>query len=203
MEAVRYTPRELVERIRAGERAFEDALVLQYSRGVQFLISQSVSDGSVVEDLYQECFRMVLEKVRAGEVSDPDRLSGFICSLARNIVIEYFRKTSRREGYHVPANHVPADEDAVPSREPSQLDRLLRDEKGSLARRVLDALPSDRDRSVLYRFYIAEDDREEICADLGIEATLLSQILCRARQRYKTLFEEYTAAQRKSARGMS
>jgi RNA polymerase sigma-70 factor (ECF subfamily) len=185
MEVVRYTPRELVERIRAGERSFEDALVRQYSRGVQFAISQSVSDGSVVEDLYQECFRMVLVKVRAGEVNDPDRLSGFICSLARNIVIEYFRKTSRRESYHAPAS-----ECVVPSAEPSQLDRLLREEKGSLARRVLDALPSDRDRSVLYRFYIAEDDREDICADLGIEATLLSQILCRARRRYKSLFEE-------------
>ena len=198
MAAVRYTPRELVERIRAGERTIEDALVLQYSRGVQFAISQSVSDGSVVEDLYQECFRMVLEKVRAGEVNDPDRLSGFICSLARNIVIEYFRKTSRRETYHASV-----DERAVPSREPSQLDTLLREEKGTLARRVLDALPSDRDRSVLYRFYIAEDDREEICSDLGIEATHLSQILCRARQRYKTLFEEYAAAQKKNSRGMS
>ena len=198
MAAVRYTPRELVERIRAGERAIEDALVLQYSRGVQFAISQSVSDGSVVEDLYQECFRLVLEKVRAGEVNDPDRLSGFICSLARNIVIEYFRKTSRRE-----THHVSADEQSVPSREPSQLDTLLREEKGRLARQVLDALPSERDRSVLYRFYIAEDDREEICSDLGIEANHLSQILCRARQRYKTLFEEYAAAQKKNSGGMS
>ena len=186
MEVVRYTPRELVERIRAGERSFEDALVRQYSRGVQFAISQSVS------------VRMVVEKVRAGEVNEPDRLSGFICSLARNIVIEYFRKTSRRETYHAPAS-----EHAVPSPEPNQLDRLLREEKGSLARRVLDALPSDRDRSVLYRFYIAEDDRDEICADLGIEATLLSQILCRARQRYKNLFEEFAATQKKDSRGMS
>lgn len=198
MEVVRYTPCELVERIRAGERSMEDALVRQYSRGVQFAISQSVADGSAVEDLYQECFRMVLEKVRAGEVNEPDRLSGFICSLARNIVIEYFRKTSRRETYHVPAG-----ERVFPSPEPSQLDRLLREEKGSLARQVLDALPSDRDRSVLYRFYIAEDDRDEICADLGIEATLLSQILCRARQRYRSLFEEFAAAQKKDSRGMS
>jgi RNA polymerase sigma-70 factor (ECF subfamily) len=198
MDVVRYMPRELVERIRAGDRPMEDALVRQYSRGVQFVISQSVSDGTVAEDLYQECFRMVLEKVRGGEVHEPDRLSGFICSLARNIVIEYFRKTSRRESYHGRAG-----EDAVPSPEPSQLDCLLRQEKGSLARRVLDALPSDRDRSVLYRFYIAEDDREEICADLGIEATLLSQILCRARQRYKILFEEFAAAQRNNVRGVS
>jgi RNA polymerase sigma-70 factor (ECF subfamily) len=56
---------------------------------------------------------------------------------------------------------------------------------------------------VLYRFYIAEDDREEICADLGIEAALLSQILCRARQRYKTLFEEFASAPKKDTRGMS
>jgi len=198
MDVVRYMPGELVERIRAGDRSMEDALVRQYSRGVQFVINQSVSDGSVGEDLYQECFRMVLEKVRGGEVHEPDRLSGFICSLARNIVIEYFRKTSRRETYHAAA-----DERVIPSPEPSQLDRLLRQEKGSLARRVLDALPSDRDRSVLYRFYIAEDDREEICADLGIEATLLSQILCRARQRYKILFEEFAAAQQNNIRGMS
>jgi RNA polymerase sigma-70 factor (ECF subfamily) len=198
MDVVRYMPRELVECIRAGDRAMEDALVRQYSRGVQFVISQSVSDGSVAEDLYQECFRMVLEKVRAGEVHEPDRLSGFICSLARNIVIEYFRKTSRRENYHAPAG-----ENTVPSPEPSQLERLLREEKGALARRVLEALPSDRDRSVLYRFYIAEDDREEICADLGIEATLLSQILCRARQRYKILFEEFAAEQKNHSRGMS
>ncbi len=191
-------PRELVEGIGAGDRSMEDALVRQYSRGVQFVISQSVSDQAAAEDLYQECFRMVLEKVRAGEVHEPDRLSGFICSLARNIVIEYFRKTLRRESYHARAG-----EDVVPSAEPSQLDRLLRQEKGSLARRVLDALPSDRDRSVLYRFYIAEDDREEICADLGIEAALLSQILCRARQRYKILFEEFMAAQRNNSRGMS
>ena len=194
----RLTPRELVERIRAGDRSSEDALVRQYSRGVSFVISQSVSDGSLVEDLYQECFRMVLEKVRAGEVSDPDRLSGFICSLARNIVIDHFRKTARREIYHGSG-----DEQSVPSHEPSQLERLLREEKGSLARQVLGALPSDRDRTVLYRFYIAEDDREEICADLGIEATHLSQILCRARQRFKTLFEEFAASQKKTSRGMS
>jgi RNA polymerase sigma-70 factor (ECF subfamily) len=198
MHVARYTPRELVEGICAGERSMEDALVRQYSRGVQFVISQSLADRSAVEDLYQECFRMVLEKVRAGQVHEPDRLSGFICSLARNNVIEYFRKASRRESHHAAA-----DEHRVASHEPSQLDCLLREEKGSLARRVLDALPSDRDRNVLYRFYIAEDDREEICADLGIEATHLNQILCRARQRFKNLFEQYSAGGKKHSRGMS
>src|ERR1035438_8872953 len=90
MEVVRYTPRELVERIRAGERSIEDALVRQYSRGVQFAISQSVSDGSVVEDLYQECFRMVLEKVRAGEVNRSEEHTSELQSLRHLVDLHSF-----------------------------------------------------------------------------------------------------------------
>jgi len=122
--------------------------------------------------------------VRAGEVREPERLSGFICSIARHIVIEHFRKSSRREKYYA------AGCGDTPSPGPSPLDRLLKAEKALLARQVLAELPSERDRDVLYRFYIAEEDREKICADLGIEAAHLSQILCRARQRYKALFSE-------------
>src|SRR5215470_7082480 len=85
----RYATSELVDRIQAGDRSGEEDLVRQYSRGVLVIIGQSVSDRSLVEDLYQDCFRLVLEKVRAGEVREPDRLSGFICSIARHIVIEH------------------------------------------------------------------------------------------------------------------
>lgn len=185
------TPAELVERIRAGDRCLEDELVRRYSRGVMFVIGQSVSDPSAAEDLYQDSFRLILEKVRAGEVREPARLSGFISGIARNLVIEHFRKTSRREARQ------PAEEARpIASAEPSALDRLLREEKASLARQVLAALPSERDRQALYRFYIADQEREDICTALGITNALLSQILCRARARYRDLFERRSARQK-------
>lgn len=194
MEVTRDSPAALVQRILAGERTAEDELVQRYSRGVSFVISQLVSDASAAEDIYQDSFRLVLEKVRAGEVREPERLSGFISSLTRNLVIEHFRRHSKRQAREEPASDQP-----IPSPEPSQLDSLMRQEQGLLARRVLEALPSDRDRKVLYRFYIADDEKEEICAGLGVSATHFNQILCRARERYRKLFDEMKSMQKKSS----
>jgi DNA-directed RNA polymerase specialized sigma24 family protein len=50
---------------------------------------------------------------------------------------------------------------------------------------------------VLYRFYLADDDKEEICAELGVSSLHFNQILCRARERYKKLFEEMRAGDQK------
>jgi RNA polymerase sigma-70 factor, ECF subfamily len=180
-----FTPADLVQRIRAGSRQAEEELVERYSRGVWFVIRQQISEQDVAEDAYQESLRLVLEKVRAGEVREPERLSGFICSLARNVIIEQFRRQSRRRAREEQDTGRPF---ATP--EPSQLDGLLREEQGALARQVLASLPSDRDRKVLYRFYLADDDKDEICADLGVTALHFNQILFRARERYKRLFEE-------------
>jgi RNA polymerase sigma-70 factor (ECF subfamily) len=193
MEVTGDSPGALVQRIRTGDRSAEDELVQRYSRGVFFVISQSVSDTTVADDIYQESFRLVLEKVRAGEVREPERLSGFISSLTRNLVIEYFRRSSRQQA------RLEADVDQrIPSPQPSQLDQLLRKEQGLLARRVLEALPSDRDRKVLYRFYIADDEKEQICADLEVSSGHFNQILCRARERYKKLFEDMKSERKTS-----
>jgi RNA polymerase sigma-70 factor (ECF subfamily) len=187
------SPGALVQRIRTGDRSAEDELVQRYSRGVFFVINQSVSDTTVADDIYQESFRLVLEKVRTGEVREPERLSGFISSLTRNLVIEYFRRSSRQQA------RLEADVDQrIPSPQPSQLDQLLRKEQGLLARRVLEALPSDRDRKVLYRFYIADDEKEQICADLEVSSGHFNQILCRARERYKKLFEDMKSERKTS-----
>ncbi len=56
-------------------------------------------------------------------------------------------------------------------------------------RRVLEELPTERDREVLSRFYLAEDDSKKICADLGLATSHFKRVLFRARERYRTLFE--------------
>jgi DNA-directed RNA polymerase specialized sigma24 family protein len=81
--------------------------------------------------------------------------------------------------------------------EASQLDNLLKEERARLVHSVLAALPSERDRKVLHRFYIADDGKEEICADLGIPALHFNQILCRARERYRKAFDELSREGRK------
>jgi len=190
MEIEASDPAGLVRRIMAGDGAAEEELVHRYSRGVFFVLNQNVSDRVIAEDLYQETFRLTLEKIRGGEVREPERFSGFILSIARNLAIEHFRKNARARERQGGENEIRT----IAAPEPSQLDNLLKEERATLVHHVLAALPSERDRKVLHRFYIADDDKEEICADLGISSLHFNQILCRARERYRKAFDELSRA---------
>jgi RNA polymerase sigma-70 factor (ECF subfamily) len=174
----------LVERICRGDADAETELVDRYARGIRMIISRASRDRSCVEDLCQETFRLALVKIRRGDVRDPDRLSGFMCSLARNITVDHFRRVA-------PIGSA-GQESLADARDqsPSQLDRLLTHERVSVVRRVLSELGSDRDREILFRFYVAEESKADICADLGLTSLHFNRVLFRARERYRVLYEK-------------
>jgi RNA polymerase sigma-70 factor, ECF subfamily len=174
---------QLVARILAGEKSAEDDLVQQYSRGVSIILNRATGNCSVSEDLFQETFQIALEKIRRGEIREPDRLSGFIVSLARNLASDHFRRSRRLEGFADPD-----EAELIPESSPSQLDRLLLNEKSKMVRRLLQEM-SERDRQILYRFYIEEEDKDRICVDLQLSSLHFNRVLHRARERYRDLYE--------------
>lgn len=183
---------DLVHRILAGDGRAEEELIERFGEGLLFLLRRWTRDPSIAEDLYQETVRLALEKIRRGEVREPDKLPGFLRSLAKNLSIHHYRRGSVRGerernleevGADVAASHDPMD----------QLTRLLRAEKAALVRQVIGEMPMERDRQVLFRFYLGEEDKERICADLGLTGPELNVVLFRARQRYRKLFEERLA----------
>ncbi len=163
---------KLVERIRAGEARAEEELVQRYCRGVSFMILEHGGQAAL-EDLRQDTFRLALEKIRRGDVHKPERLSGFMCGLARNLTLDYVRRIKA----HPETDIEPATQLADPA--PSQLDHLLQKEKAQLVRQVLQKLRNPRDRQALFRFYLAEEDKEQICADLGLTSFQFNQVSAR------------------------
>lgn len=180
---------DLVRRIQEGDPAADAELVARFSDGLSFLLRRWTRDRVIAEDLFQETFRLALEKIRKGEVRDPDRLAGFLRSLAKNLSIEHYRRGSRREAREEELEA--AAELSTP--ETSQLGQLLRQEKAALIRQVLEELGSERDRQVLFRFYIAEEDKEQIRSDLGLTGPEFNLVLFRARRRYRDLYERHAA----------
>jgi len=71
---------DLVRRIVAGDPGAEAELVRRFSRALSFLLRRLTRDATEAEDLYQETFRLVIEKVRRGELREPERLPGFVSS---------------------------------------------------------------------------------------------------------------------------
>ncbi len=173
----------LVTRVRAGDAAAESDLVARYSRGLAFLLRRSTGNPAWADDLHQETFRIVIERLRGAGLDQPERLAGFIRRTARNLLLADHRRSARRRtgDLSVPEN--------LRDPSPSPLGRLLQDERAHLVRRLVGELRTGRDREILYRYYLAEDAKEHICRDLGLSDVHFNRVLFRARQRLRELLQ--------------
>jgi RNA polymerase sigma factor (sigma-70 family) len=178
-------PAELVRRIIAGDSQAEEEMILRYRAGVFQIINNVVHNWSVAEDLCQEALIKSLEKIRHNEVREPEKLSGFICAIARFMAIEYMRKvraTIKTEGIGMA--------ETIPDPAPDPVIQLLDKEKCETVRKVINEMKVERDREVLFRYYILEEDRDTLCNTLGLTREQFSSIIFRAHQRYKALHEK-------------
>ena len=183
------SPATLAQRIRAGDRTAESELVQTYSRGVRLILRHIAREAALVEDLHQDTFRIGLERLRAGALRDEGQLPAFLAGLARNLAIEHFRKARRS----VPEDEVGLDRMESPA--PSAVERLEREEDVRRIARVLGELSTDRDRAVLRRFYLGQEDKDVLCAELGVDRLQFNRILHRARERFREAWERRDSAE--------
>jgi RNA polymerase sigma-70 factor, ECF subfamily len=158
-----------------------------YGRAVSLLLDRHTNGRPEAEDLFQDTFRTALEKLRRGELREPEKLPGFLAGIARSLAIEHYRKVARRK--------TDPDSDVlleVTATGIGQLGQILDRENAAIVRRVLHELSNSRDRELLLRFYIAEEDKDRISADYGLTGLQFNRVLHRARQRYRELFLERT-----------
>lgn len=174
---------ELVKRIIAGDPSAEEELVRRYQHGVAIIIDQIVRSRSATEDVSQDTFKIVLEKVRRGELREPERLSGFVCGVARHAAIDHIRRTRHSKNQETIGNA-----EQIPDPSPSQLDEVLKKERAEVVRKLIAELKQERDRDLLFRYYIAEEDKDKICENLGLTRAQFNNVIFRATARFKELY---------------
>ncbi|MBN8429148.1 MAG: sigma-70 family RNA polymerase sigma factor [Xanthomonadales bacterium] len=176
----------LVRRIRHGDRAAEAELVRRYGRGLKLVLERRIKDPELVQDVFQETFQTVLLRLRQESIEQPDRLSAFIHRTALYLAVSHFRKESRR----------------LPTADVVQLDQILDDSANpylQLAReqlrcavmQLLDELDVPRDRELLMRHYLQDQDKATLCADFLLSSDQFDKVLSRARHRLKQLLLQY------------
>lgn len=175
----------LVAGIRAGRKEAEGELAERYGRGLLYLLRRHCGDPELALDLRQDTLRIAIERLRGDSIDDDARLAGFLRGVAMNLLTAHRRKTSRRATY--------ADSDNVEAAADERLgpyDEVSSQQVQTAVRQLLDELKTPRDREILTRLYLEEEDRETICDDLGIDAAHFSRVLFRAKQRFKDLLTE-------------
>jgi RNA polymerase sigma-70 factor (ECF subfamily) len=176
---------DLVRRIHAGDAMAETELVERYSRGLLYMLRRAAGDLALAEDLHQEAFRILLERLRERGLEEPERLAGFLHRTAKNLLVAGYRKGARRK-----TDGEVEGMEAVPDPASGPLQETLRQEEARRVRQLIGELDTDRDRQILYRFYIAEEEKDLICADLGLSSLHFNRVLFRARQRFKEILED-------------
>lgn len=173
---------DLVRRIGQGDRSAERAMIERYGRGLLYLIERRTGDRELAKDLRQETFIVAIEKLRISPLENPERVAAYLRGVAINLLNAEWRKTRRRAtSPDLEAIARAADGGAGPG------DELSRAQAVRAVRALLEELPVARDREVLVRLYLEDQDRDVICAALGIDASHFNRVLFRAKQRFKML----------------
>jgi len=176
----------LVARIAAGDPSAETEFVLAFQAGVRALVRRHARPADpIIDDLVQDVLHTLILRLRDNALHDAATLPAYVRSTVVFVVTAEYRKRGRR-GEN---DSDPPSPDDLP--DPDQPDHHARREqlRGSV-NRVLAELVVERDREVLRRYYLKEEDRDTVCAALAIEPDHFHRVLHRARARMKELLVE-------------
>ena len=154
---------ELARRIAArpgGATAEEAELYRRLAPRLRLYGLRHLRSEAAAADLAQHVMTLVIEKLRTGQVREPERIASFVLGTARLVARDVQRATLRRREDSTLLAEVSATVAATPTAEPLDLDRL---------RRCLDAL-AERDRAVIVLTFYDERTSDEIAGQLGTSA---------------------------------
>jgi RNA polymerase sigma-70 factor (ECF subfamily) len=153
--------------------AQESELYQRFARRVKLYGRKHLRDDSAADDLAQQVLLVTIEKLRAGEVRNPDEIGSFILGTSRMLAGATARKARRRESltaqFHAPELYAEPD---VASGDIAVVERCLH----ALA---------DRDRRVLVLTFYAEKTSPEIAVELGVTGTVVRVARHRALERLR------------------
>jgi RNA polymerase sigma-70 factor (ECF subfamily) len=176
------TSAELIRRIGAGDRRAEEELVRRYHRGLVYLVRRRTHDSELALDVAQDTLRITIEKLRQGPIEQAERLGAYLRGTAINLASAQARKSARRA--------TTADSDAVDlaaDQSAGPFDRVSSEQVQRVVRALLGELPVQRDREILIRTYLRDEDKSAICEALRIDSAHYNRVLFRAKQRFKEL----------------
>jgi RNA polymerase sigma-70 factor, ECF subfamily len=166
------------------DRAAIESLIAKQYTGLRLLILRRTGNAEVAADLLNEAACTTWEKWQGGQISRPEEIGGYIFQVAMNLLRNHRRSVFERSDRRASSDAL----DALPA-ETDPTDRWIEKKIALNVKRILQELRVPRDREILVRFYLQEQDKEAICRELSLDAEQFDKVLHRARARLKELVE--------------
>lgn len=158
--------------------ATEADCVQEHRPALLAFLRRKVGSG-MAEDLCHECFLIAIRSLRTGALKDPTRLDAFLWATARRLAV-----TSRRDPF---GRAELLDMDGVASPGATPLDGVEQSEIRTLVWEALNRLATARDREILERRYLRDEEPITIQRDLDLSSGGFKVALHRARRRLRSI----------------
>ena len=172
----------LIQRILAGDENAFATLIEKYQRQVHALAFRKVRDFQTAEDITQETFLQVHQKLAT--LNDPAKFSGWLYAIVNHLCIAWYRK-NRLQTESLQEIHISEIETDAYSRYIATAHaKTTAAAQHDLVKRLLTKL-KESDREVITLHYFEEMTSSEIGEFLGVSENTIKSRLHRARQRLK------------------
>ena len=174
----------VMETTAATQSGSGQQVILRNMAGLRAQLARVTGSVELASDLLQDAVVTALQKLRAGQISDPAHLDGYVYRVALNHLRNHRRKDrtalSSADGL----------EDLQQREDDPDWARFGRRQWANAARKMLEEMPAARDRDLLVRFYLNDEAKEQICQDLSLSAEHFNRVIFRARNRFRELLAQ-------------
>jgi RNA polymerase sigma-70 factor (ECF subfamily) len=176
-----------IENLRKGDPRTEEHFVSYFSELIHLKLRSRLSSRDAIEDVRQETFARVLVLLRGKEgIRNASALGALVNSICNHVLLEHYRSHSKSEAME------DASEIDVPSEGVSVLGEMLSKDTQKIVRQILDKL-TERDRLLLKSVFLDERDKDEVCAEFGVDREYLRVLLHRAKLSFKSFYVKHIA----------
>ncbi len=177
------SPTSILERIQKGDRDAEQMLVQKYWKNLVFILNHRANDSDLAAEIAQESFIVVIKKARNGDIDNPLALGAFIRQVGINLLIAAYRKEARRK------TEAAENIDIHPYQQLDLANKLNEKQLSEIVTNVINELPSERDKELLFRFFVYGHEKRVICDEFALSAAHFDRVLHRARARLKQVLQ--------------
>jgi RNA polymerase sigma-70 factor (ECF subfamily) len=160
--------------------------ILRNMAGLRSQLARVTGNVELAADLLQDALVTTLQKLRAGELHDPQHLDGYVYRVALNHWRNLRRKDRLRLVHSGRFCEVPDNAEANPAPAALEADQWAR-----LVKQVLQEVRLVRDRELLVRFYLHEESKADLCRAFGLTELHFNRVIHRARDRFRELLERH------------
>jgi RNA polymerase sigma-70 factor (ECF subfamily) len=151
MHNSKISDQSLVKQYIQGNESCLEMLLKRHKDRLFTTIILIVKDSYIAEDIFQETFIKIIKNLKAGKYNEEGKFLPWAARIARNMAIDYFRKTKR-----MPTITDSSGQDVfrtIKIKTENREQQIIRSEKESLVRAAIDKLPPEQRQVLILRHY--------------------------------------------------